>query len=148
MTIRKSTRYALYAVYQMALAGAGVQVTVARVAERYAIPVAVLAKVFQQLVRAGLAIGTRGTRGGYSLSREPSRITVLEVIEAFESAHRADRCLLADDAEPVCDDHGLCRLRQLFDEVNQQARFTYASVTLETLVGNRAPQDLPLRVVK
>jgi Rrf2 family protein len=148
MTFRKSTRYALYATVEMARAGAGVQVTVAQVAERYRIPVAVLAKVFQQLVRAGIAVGTRGTRGGYSLSREPSRLTVLDVIEAFEPLHAPERCLLVDAAEPACEDHGTCRLGKLFDEVNELARCTYGSVTLETLVGNRSPQEPPLHVVR
>ena len=148
MTFKKSTRYALYAALEMARAGAGRQVTASRVAQRYSIPVAVLAKVFQQLVRAEIAVGTRGTRGGYSLARQPSEFTVLDVIEAFEPPRRADQCLLAADMEELCDDHGLCRLRNLFDEVEQLSRCTYASVTLETLAGNRSDPDLRLRIVK
>jgi hypothetical protein len=42
----------------------------------------------------------------------------------------------------------LWRLRKLLDEVDETARCTYASVTLETLVGNRPQQDLELRVVR
>ena len=61
MNISKSTRYALYAAAEMARAG-DAPTTVAAVAERYRIPEGALAKVFQQLVRAGLATGTRGIR--------------------------------------------------------------------------------------
>ena len=67
MTLNKSTYYALYASLEMARAGGGAQVTVTQVAQRYEIPVAVLAKVFQQLVRKGIAVGTRGTRGGHGI---------------------------------------------------------------------------------
>jgi len=148
MTFRKSTRYALYAALEMARAGTGNQVTAAQVAQRYAIPLAVLAKVFQQLVRAGIAVGTRGTRGGYSLARPPSELTVLDVIEAFEPVRRDGQCLLASEDDRSCDDDGLCRLRNLFDEVEELSRCTYASVTLETLAGNRSDPDLRLRIVK
>ena len=121
MTLKKSTYYALYAALEMARTGKGVQVTVSRVAQRYAIPEAVLAKVFQQLVRKGIAVGTRGTRGGYCLARRSSEVTVLDVIQAFEPVPEA-----AQQQGP---------LRKLFDEVDEQVRCTYASVTLETLAG-------------
>ena len=69
MNFQKSTRYALYAAMELARENGGDQVTVAQVAGRYTIPGAVLAMVFQQLVRAGVALGTRGTGGGFRLAR-------------------------------------------------------------------------------
>lgn len=147
MTFKKSTRYALYAAMEMARAGPEDQVTVTQVAERYAISTAVLAKIFQQLVRSGIAISTRGVRGGYSLARKASELTVLDVIDAFESPRNPSRCLLAEENEESCGEQELCRLRKLFDEVDELARCTYASVTLETLAGNRARPTSALRVV-
>ncbi len=118
------------------------------IAARYSIPVAVLAKVLQQLVRSGIAVGTRGVRGGYSLVRKPSEITVLDVIDAFEPPRSREQCSLRGVEEGLCEEHTPCRLRKLCDEVEEQARCTYASVTLETLIGNRLRQGLVLRVVK
>lgn len=137
MTFKKSTRYALYAALEMARAGADDPVTVNRVAERYSISTAVLAKIFQQLVRAGLAESTRGVRGGYRLAGKPSELTVLGVIDAFESPRAPERCLLAERDSEGCADFTACRVRRLFEEVDETARCTYASVTLETLAGNR-----------
>ena len=133
MNLNKSTRYALYASMEMALAEGDEPVTVAQVAERYAIPESALAKVFQQLVRAGVAGGTRGVGGGYRLSKPPSAITVLDVIRVFEPTREHGECLLAD-AGADCGRHERCRLARLFDEVDLLARNTFASVTLETLV--------------
>ena len=148
MIFKKSTRYALYAAMELARAGPGGQVTVTHVAARYSIPVAVLAKVLQRLVRSGIAVGTRGVRGGYSLVKKPSELTVLDVIEVFEPARPPEQCLLRGEEEGPCEEHTLCRLRRLCDEVEEQARCTYASVTLDTLVGNRRRQELVLRVVQ
>lgn len=147
MTFRKGTRYALYAAMEMARAGTDGQINVTQVAERYAIPVTVLAKILQQLARAGIAAGKRGVRGGYVLAKDPSQLTVLDVINAFEPPRRPNECLLTDKAHGDCKDFHLCRLRALIDEVDEMARCTYASVTLETLIGGRPPQELQLRVV-
>lgn len=138
MRPNKSACYALYAAMEMARAGPGKQVSVAFVADRCSIPPAVLAKVFQQLVRGGVAIGVRGSGGGYRLAREAAKITVLDVIEAFEPTAAPGRFPI-DDGRQGREPPQSRRLRQLFDEVDEQARSTFASVTLETLVGQPRP---------
>ena len=132
MTLTKSARYALYAALEMAIAGEE-PVTVAGVAAEHRISPTVLAKVFQQLVRAGLALGARGVGGGYRLAKPGTSISVLDVISVFEpprdqgwEAGRNARAGLGRSAR----DQGL---RQLFDEVDEQVRCTYASVSLDTL---------------
>jgi Rrf2 family iron-sulfur cluster assembly transcriptional regulator len=133
LTLSKFARYALYAVLEMAVAGEE-PVTVGRVAEPYGIPSAALAKVFQQLVRAGLATGTRGVGGGYRLARPPDSITVLDVVSLFEPPRQQGHCLLNDDAGRVeCAQPHACSLHQLFEEIDGQVRYTMASVTFETL---------------
>lgn len=133
MTITKSTRYALYAAAEMALSG-DAPTTVASVAERYGIPEGALAKVFQQLVRAGLATGTRGIGGGYRLARPASKITVLDVIDVFERRRDVLGCLLHDRPGETCPRQSACRVQWLFGEVDDLVRSTYESVTLHTLV--------------
>ncbi len=130
----KSTRYALYAAMEMAEAGPERPVRVTEIAERYRIPESALAKVLQQMVRSGIALGTRGVGGGYRLARPPAEVTVLEIIEIFEPPRSLESCLLADSGEDRCEGMPECRLRRLFDEVEEQARCTFASVSLETLV--------------
>ena len=119
-------------------AGNGRTVTVSEVATRYRIPEGALAKVFQQLVRAGVAVGTRGAGGGYRIARPPSELTVLDVVRVFEPPRSPGQCLLGDGTgggTGDCDVYAACRLRRLFDEVEGLARNTFASVSLETLVG-------------
>lgn len=145
MSYNKSTRYALYAAMEMAAAGDRTYVTAAQVAQRYNIPGTVLAKVFQQLVRAGIAIGTRGTGGGYQLAKKPSDLTMLDVIEVFEPPRSIGGCLLADSDDALCSNLNECRLRTVFDEVDELVRCTFASITLETLVSNSTPLEIALK---
>ena len=148
MNFRKGTRYALYAAMEMARSAEGVPVTAAQVSGRYRIPSTVLAKTFQQLVRAGLATSLRGVRGGYVLTRHATQVTVLDVIEAFEPSQSNEQCLIAGGEDPECAEIELCRLRRLLDEVDEVARCTYASVTLDTLVAARSERNDRLRIIR
>ncbi len=143
MNYQLSTRYALYAAIEMASADAGELVTAAAVADKYRLPPTVLAKVFQRLVQRGIAHGTRGVTGGYRLARPASKITLLEVVEIFEGNREPASCVLATCDDGSCRVYSECRLRGLFNEVDQQARTTFASVTLETLVAPRSPLAPP-----
>jgi Rrf2 family protein len=116
----------------MALAGDD-PVTVVSVAARLGLPQTALAKVFQQLVRTGLAVGTRGVGGGYRLAKPARQISVLDVLSAFEPPQPSGRCLLAERGDGDCPRVGSCGLRQLFDEADELLRCTFASVTLSTL---------------
>ena len=138
MNITKSTQYALYAAAEMAMAG-DTPTTVSAVASRYRIPEGALAKVFQQMVRAGLATGTRGIGGGYRLARPAKKITVLDVMHVFERRRPVGTCGLHNGPGEICPAASACSVQWLFHEVDELVRSTYESVTLETLVRRRAP---------
>lgn len=121
MNLNKSTRYALHAALELAASG-GRPVTAAQVARRHALPENVVAKVLQQLVRAGLARGMRGVGGGYLLARPARRVSVQDVIDVFEPA-----------PEQRFDDEPAPGLGPLFREVDETVRATFESVSLATL---------------
>lgn len=136
--MKKSTRYALYAAMELASADPDEAVTATRVADLYGIPPSVMAKVFQQLVRRGIAVGTRGQGGGYRLARGADAVTMLDVIESFEPPRRAESAADGDADTPF----GARRLREVFDEVDELERCTFASISLATLArraGTRRP---------
>lgn len=133
MTLSKSSRYALYAALEMARAG-DAPVTVSEVAGPNGIPPTALAKVFQQLVRAGIAVGTRGIGGGYRLARPRSDITVLDIVSVFDPPRTPGVDLLHARAAGEPATPRAAALQGLFDEVDEGIRATLASVTLDTLV--------------
>ena len=137
MALNKTTRYALYAAAEMARAG-DASVTVRQVAERYGASGTALAKVFQQLVRSGVASGTRGVGGGYRLAKRASEVSVLDVVEIFEPPQPTGPCLVARGSADACRTAAECSVQALFGEVDELVRNTFASVTLDTLARLRA----------
>jgi Rrf2 family protein len=77
-------------------------------AEMYSIPQEALAKILQRLTKAGLLVSQYGTNGGYSLARDPRRISAFEVIRAIEGPLFITSCSARDD----CEQSDYCTIRR------------------------------------
>ena len=83
ISITSKSRYAVVALAELARSGDR-PVPIKELAERREIPEQFLEQLFSTLRRAGLLTSHRGMRGGYTLSRPPEEITVLEVVQALD----------------------------------------------------------------
>ena len=101
LRLSKKADYALIAMKHLAQQSSGAPSTSAReIAEQYGIPIELMAKVLQRLVRTGLLISTQGTRGGYTLGRAPATISVADVIQAIDGPLTVTACsTLKNDCE-------------------------------------------------
>lgn len=84
MKLSNKGRYAVQAMFDLALHGAEGALQVRHISERQRIPVRFLEQVFQDLKRAELVTSKRGPRGGYQLSRPADEIRLGDVIRAIE----------------------------------------------------------------
>jgi Rrf2 family protein len=85
VNISAKTQYACLAVMELAANyGTGEPVRVRRIAEVHGIPSRFLVQILLQLKGADLVASTRGAAGGYQLARQPSDITLADVMSAIE----------------------------------------------------------------
>ena len=84
LSITTKSPYALRALSELARMGAEAPVPIGELARRREIPVQFLEQLFAVLRRAGLLKSQRGVKGGYSFARDPSEITVLELVELLD----------------------------------------------------------------
>jgi Rrf2 family protein len=84
LSITTKSPYALRALTELVRAGGAGPVPIGELARRRDVPVQFLEQLFATLRRAGLLRSQRGVKGGYSFAREPSEITVLEVVELLD----------------------------------------------------------------
>lgn len=99
------------------------------------VPRTFASQVLADLVRAGLALSRSGRDGGYRLSRPPSEITVLEVVEAAEGPLQAERCALG---EGPCRWEAVCPLHQTWSEATAMLRDLLARTKLDEVAARDA----------
>jgi Rrf2 family protein len=93
ITISSKSRYAVLALAELARLGAvpgGQPVPIAELARRREIPLQFLEQLFATLRRGGLLQSQRGVKGGYSFVRDPSEVTVLNVVQLLEGEFDAE----------------------------------------------------------
>ena len=64
--------------------GGTTPVPIGELARRRDVPVQFLEQLFAVLRRAGVLKSQRGVKGGYSFARQPSDVTVLQVVELLD----------------------------------------------------------------
>src|SRR5919106_1056069 len=80
LRLSKKADYALMAMKHLATRSDAASASAREIAEAYEIPLELLAKVLQRLVRSRLLVSVQGTRGGYRLGRAAAAIPVSDFI--------------------------------------------------------------------
>jgi Rrf2 family protein len=129
MKLQKNTVLALYSVLEFA-ADPTRHVSAAEIAEKYGVSSHHLAKVLSELARAGLVESVRGVGGGYRFVGNIRRLTLMDVIQTFEHPGLPDGPREPGDLTPV--GRGLVAI---LSEIDQNAKATFSSITLATMLG-------------
>ena len=80
--LSKKTEYGILALQHMAAMDNDRVSTVKEIAETHNIPHSLLAKICQQLAKSEIIISVQGSRGGYALGRDATKISLAAVMEA------------------------------------------------------------------
>jgi Rrf2 family transcriptional regulator, cysteine metabolism repressor len=84
LSITSKSPYAVLALAELARNAGSQPVPIGELARKRDVPVQFLEQLFAALRRGGIVSSQRGVKGGYRFAREPSTITVLEVVELLD----------------------------------------------------------------
>jgi len=151
MQLKNQVEWALHCSAILAGAPAGRYLSTKVLAEFHGVPKEYLSKALQTLSTAGIVESTLGPSGGYRLSKPPSEITFLDIVEAVEGRgstfactdiRKNNPCLPAD----YCDDK-TCAIARVMWDADRQWRDRLSSVSLADL-GRTLVQDVPADVLQ
>ena len=117
LRLSKKADYALIAMKHLAQ-NARPSTSAREIAEQYDIPIELLAKVLQRLVRTGLLTSTQGTRGGYTLSRAAKSISIADVIQAIDGPFTVTAC---STEKHDCEQYSKCSVRDPLWQIRERA---------------------------
>ena len=107
MIYSKSAEYAIRAFVYLARVPEGKFAMARQIAAQSDIPAHFLAKILQQLARHGYLKSSKGPTGGFSLTRPPEAISLLDIVDAVDGVDGYKRCL---GGMTECNDHAACGL--------------------------------------
>ena len=84
ISITSKSPYAVLALAELGRSSSSAPVPIGELARRREVPVQFLEQLFATLRRGGIISSQRGVKGGYRFAREPSAVTVLEVVELLD----------------------------------------------------------------
>lgn len=130
MQFTKAEEYGLFGAVHLAKHPMGTVVSLTEISMAQDIPDKFLAKIFQNMTRAGLLRSHRGVNGGFSLTKAPRRITVAEILDAIQGDTDPVKCV--NNGRP-CNKRGDCAVRDLILEGRRRMFLYYDKQTLEEL---------------
>ncbi|WP_375397915.1 RrF2 family transcriptional regulator [uncultured Sphingomonas sp.] len=95
------------------------------------LPLPTVQKLVSRLSAAGLIESTRGTGGGFRLSRPPAAISLADIVEAIEGPIMLTACVEGSTHECCVEES--CRVKPHWNAVNGAVRGALAGVSLASL---------------
>jgi Rrf2 family protein len=127
--LSKTAEYALRAVVCLGGLDPGIAASADVLAGRTKVPRSYLQRVLQDLAAANLVRSRPGPGGGYELARNPSEITILDVVNAVSPIERIRSCPLGLKSHTE-----LCPLHRELDRAYAATEAAFGRVTVRALL--------------
>lgn len=137
MKLSRTVSYAVQATLELAKSESTVPVPCSQLAAAGKMPERFLLQILRSLVTHGILRSTRGVDGGYTLTRSPEEISLLELIEAIEGP-------LDSNGEPMFEGiptWSRNRLQGALREVTATTRRQLESVKLSALLAETTAEQ-------
>ena len=135
LRLSKKTDYALMAMKHLA-SDPRRAASAKEIAEKYDIPVELMAKVLTRLVRSGSLTSHQGVHGGYELAQPPAATSVAAVIEAIDGPLTLTACTPGDDR---CGQFSTCNVRDPLRRVRDRIAAILAECSISEIADPSAP---------
>ncbi len=133
--LRLSTKgqYGVRAMFEIAKSYRSGPMTIKEIAERQNVSVAYLEQIMNKLRRGGLIDSVKGPGGGYVLSKEPSTISIGDILKALEGPVALTSCL--GPGADTCNKVDICVMRLLWKKLGDKIEEFLEETTLMDLIG-------------
>ncbi|GHV10817.1 AsnC family transcriptional regulator [Fibrobacterales bacterium] len=140
MKLTTKTRYGTLALIEIARNQARSKTTKRKdISQVQPIPESYLESILSELRNSGLVDTTRGPKGGFVLSRQPSQITMFEILTALQGDLSLTDC--TNSVNGKCCNNYPCNARWFWLKLEKNIEKTLRSTTLQELVDKNESSD-------
>ncbi len=141
MKLSTKGRYAVTAMFDIALHHQAGPVSLSDIADRQGISLSYLEQLFTRLRKQGLVKSTRGPGGGYSLAVNSEQIAISDVIDAVDENVDATRC----GGKADCQNHQRCLTHDLWENLSGEIRSYLSNISLAQAVSDLSVREVANR---
>ena len=134
MKLSTKGRYGLRAVLDIALHSEEEAVALSTIADRQSISISYLEQLIAKLKKAGIVSSTRGAKGGYILAKDPSMISVGEILRALEGNLDPVDCAEIVGGESTCNASDICVTKYVWKRISDSINNAVDNLMLSELV--------------
>jgi Rrf2 family protein len=133
LTLTKAGEYGIRAMRFLASHKEKNCFSIGEIASAEDIPIQFLAKLMQKLCHAGLVKSLCGKKGGYRIAKDPSKITLKDILFAMEGPVFLNECL----AYPkICRFNPECKVHKVWKEAQEAMLGILSRYTLKDVLQN------------
>ena len=129
--LSRSCQYAVQAVVHLAKQPEGRYTLIRNISDELDIPHHYLGKIMQTLVKAGILSSLKGPKGGLTLAKKASELTLLDVVFAIDGSDFFSQCI---SGLSKCDDDHTCAIHAPWVEYRAGFMEMLSGQSLEELV--------------
>lgn len=129
MKLSRKSDYALRALFTLVEHSGNGPLSIREIAERNDIPRRFLEQIMLDLKARGWVLSIPGRDGGFELAKDPSEITMGQVVRHFDGVLAPIPCVSTSHYEP-CSQEGACRFRRVMLDIRNYVARMMDSATL------------------
>ena len=134
MRFTTQAEYGLICALHLARFGGERPVAARELAESENLPADYTEKVLRRLRQAGIVTAARGVTGGFTLAREPSAISVKDIIDATEGTTFEINCTTHPVDTERCDETSACSIRPVWYALRRRIDALLSEIKLSDLL--------------
>lgn len=140
MQISTKGKYSVRAVLDIAQHSDGSPVPLGAISKREGISLLFLEQLFQQLRKGNVVKSVRGPHGGYVLARDPSEITIGEIVRLIEPPLYTSSCFSKGESVDSCRIGDTCIGGAIWKQLSEHVDNFLDSITVADLCNKSKPE--------
>lgn len=138
MKISTRGRYGLKAMVDLAANSTENCITLKSIASRQGLSENYLEQLITPIKRAGFVKSTRGAQGGYKLSKDPTEISVGDILKVLEGSLYPVDCISNSELAVTCNQGSCynCVTKPVWEKIYNTLNDVLESITLQDLVND------------